>query len=110
MKTVIIKNTRVSRSVMDFGWGNGYVVIPAGHHLHGKYYDDIDVAVHGGLTYSQLITKEIAKLFNLESDDVGKWIVGFDTYHSGDTLDEWTKEAVQDEADRLMEQLKTIPC
>lgn len=25
------------------GWGNGYVVIPQGHLLHGKHYDNIPI-------------------------------------------------------------------
>lgn len=35
------------------GWGNGYVLIPQGHFLYGKCYDDIHVDVHGGLTFSE---------------------------------------------------------
>ena len=38
------------------GWGNGYIIIPEGHPLHGMNYNDIEdkygLAVHGGLTYS----------------------------------------------------------
>lgn len=49
-------------------WGavNGYVRVPEGHPWHGLDYDDIDVEVHGGLTYSD-----------------GEWI-GFDTLHGWD--------------------------
>lgn len=50
-----------------YGAANGYVKIPEGHHWHGLYYGDIEVQVHGGLTYGG------------ESG----WI-GFDTLHSGD--------------------------
>lgn len=45
---------------------NGYVHIPKGHPWDGLDYDDIDVDVHGGLTYAR-----------------NGWI-GFDTLHSGD--------------------------
>lgn len=45
---------------------NGYVQIPEGHPWRGLDYDDIDVRVHGGLTYA----------------DNG-WI-GFDCLHRGD--------------------------
>jgi hypothetical protein len=30
----------------------GYVTVPAGHRCEGMDYNDIDVSVHGGLTYS----------------------------------------------------------
>ena len=34
----------------------GYTRIPPGHPWHGKDYDDIDVDVHGGLTFAELET------------------------------------------------------
>lgn len=45
---------------------NGYVKIPEDHPWHGKDYDDIDVEVHGGLTFASY-----------------GWI-GFDCLHCGD--------------------------
>lgn len=48
----------------------GYVKVPEGHPAHGKYYDDVDVDVHGGLTFSQL-------------SEGGTWL-GFDCGHAGD--------------------------
>jgi hypothetical protein len=30
----------------------GYVGLPDSHHFHGKGYDDLDVEVHGGLTFA----------------------------------------------------------
>ena len=30
----------------------GYVTVPEGHHCAGKDYDELDVDVHGGLTYA----------------------------------------------------------
>jgi len=32
---------------------NGYVALPKGHPCYGKGYDNIDVEVHGGLTFSE---------------------------------------------------------
>jgi len=49
---------------------NGYIAVPKSHPWHGKLYEDIDVVVHGGLTFSE----------NLG----GHWVLGFDTNHSGD--------------------------
>lgn len=54
----------------------GYVGLPKGHRAFGKDYDEIEVNVHGGLTYA--------------SHDVGEyagprlWWIGFDCAHSGD--------------------------
>lgn len=51
----------------------GYVSVPAEHPLHGKHYDDVDVEVHGGLTYSD------------ERD--GLWWFGYDCAHWEDAKD-----------------------
>lgn len=105
MKTFIRKNTW-STAFLPAGWGNGYVLIPEGHPLHGKHYNDIDVDVHGGLTYSELVDEDTVSNWGLPPDSLWAWCVGFDTCHYGDNVSKWPKEAVQAEADRLMEQLK----
>ena len=74
------------------GWGNGYVMIPEGHQYYGKSYDDIDVSVHGGLTYGSF-------------EDDGKYWVGFDTSHYGDDLKRWPKSAVFEETMMLFNQI-----
>ena len=50
----------------------GYVAIPKGHRVWGKGYDDVDVEVHGGLTYAD------------EDKETGEWVFGFDCSHGGD--------------------------
>lgn len=50
---------------------NGYISIPPYHPWYKKSYDDIDIEVHGGLTFSE--------------DMNGEWIIGFDTNHFGDS-------------------------
>lgn len=91
------------------GWGNGYVLIPPGHPYHGVGYDDIPVEVHGGLTFSDIITQDLVDSEwadgKLDNADVGYWAVGFDTAHYGDNLRKWTKEAVLAETQRLRDQL-----
>jgi hypothetical protein len=88
------------------------VLIPEGNPLHGKNYDDIDVDVHGGLTLSQLVDEELIETWGvkhglpLSKEDIGSWMVGWDTAHFGDTLKKWPKEAVQEETNRLMNQLQ----
>ena len=109
MKAFVKENTWLTRkSFMDFGWGNGYVVIPKGHVLHGISYNGIhelipNLEVNGGLTFSDTVDtlswKEIPK------GSEGGWVVGFDTAHSWDTLEMWSKEKVMEEAENLKNQL-----
>lgn len=93
--------------MLEGGWGNGYVILPVGHKYHGVDYNDIDVDVHYGLTFSAEVTDDLIMHWSneLRESDKGGWIIGFDTVHYGDTLERWPKEAVQAEADRLMAQL-----
>ena len=94
MKIVIKENTWLPRLLVDFGWGNGYVLIPKGHPLHGKDYDEISVSVHGGLTFAQLVDEEFISVWGLDEEDEGCWCVGFDTVHWQDTLETWPEERV----------------
>ena len=62
-------------------WGAwcGYIGIPPSHKWHGQYYDDIEVRVHGGLTYS-----EGEPPANTDPGAKQKWWIGFDCSHAGD--------------------------
>lgn len=57
---------------------NGYVALPPGHPCYGKAYDDIDVEIHGGLTF--------ASEGDGEMWEKGYWWVGFDCAHAGDLV------------------------
>lgn len=103
MKTFIRENTWLLG--MDRGFGNGYVLIPKGHPMHGKHYDDIPVDVHGGLTFSQLVNDKMIKEWELEESDKGAWCVGFDTAHYQDNNTNWPEQRVLEETERLKEQL-----
>jgi len=109
MKTFVKENTWLNReSFMDFGWGNGYVVIPKGHKLHGKSYSEIhellpNLEVNGGLTFSSSVDDLKWEEFPIGTE--GDWIVGFDTAHAWDTLDRWSKDAVLRETNNLKNQL-----
>lgn len=94
----------------------GYVEIPDGHPMHKRYHDwrELDnnnISVHGGVTWQG---------FPNWSDVEGYgWLVGFDCKHSGDRQiggepemmpwgeydQEWTKEAVTAETEKLAMQL-----
>tara|TARA_R110000868_G_scaffold159447_2_gene388251 strand:+ start:266 stop:640 length:375 start_codon:yes stop_codon:yes gene_type:complete len=88
------------------GWGNGYVVIPKGHPAHNINYDEIFVDVHGGLTFSNNVDSLNKEDFpELTNEMAGCWVVGFDTAHFGDNLENWTKERVIDETNDLRLQL-----
>jgi len=103
MKTFIRESTLNISSLMNHGFGNGYVVIPKGHKLNGLNHEDIDVDVHGGLTFSErAVNLEWEETKNLKPDD---WIVGFDTAHYGDSLETWPKERVIEETEHLRNQL-----
>ena len=99
----------------EFGWGNGYVLLPSNHPLYGVDYDSIAVDVHGGLTFSDNFnTRFLEWIENREIDgDVTRenfekfdnyWMIGFDTGHSGDGLDTCPKSYVMNETNNLLEQ------
>lgn len=99
--TVIIENRRKG---WNFGWGNGYVILPKDHPCFMLGYDKIherwDVSIHGGLTYADFPTgnPQVPKKFR---DSKEYWMIGFDTAHIYDTFSIWPKEEVQEETDRL---------
>lgn len=55
-----------------------YIRIPEGHKDYKKNYDDIDLSVHGGLTYSN------NHLWISENQKTEGWFVGWDYGHCGD--------------------------
>lgn len=61
------------------------MAVPPGHPAFEKSYDDIDVGVHGGLTYSDHCHGEICHVpAPGEPDNV--WWFGFDCAHGGDII------------------------
>ncbi len=50
----------------------GYVGVDKDHPYYQMHYDDVDVDVHGGLSFAG------------ELDDSGLWFFGFDCAHAGD--------------------------
>lgn len=74
-----IQQALIPNQNRDCGWANGYIGVPKGHPWFGKDYSEIDVRVHGGLTYSE---KQLP-LHNPQEDSEWWWL-GFDTRHWGD--------------------------
>jgi hypothetical protein len=94
----------------DQGWGNGYVLLPKGHKYHGISYDEIDLDVHGGLTYSEHISKDFLKRSDLTDDeieqiDLDSWCIGFDTAHYGDNEHNCPESYVENQCLHLKSQL-----
>lgn len=111
MKIFVKENTWLKRSrFRNFGWGNGYVVIPKGNMLHGKSYNEIHDLIpmldaNGGLTFADSVD-DLKTWKEIPKDCDGGWIVGFDTAHSWDTLEKWDKQAVILETENLKKQLE----
>lgn len=106
-KTIIIKAS-YNHSYYKQGWGNGYVSIPKGHILYKKKYDEIhlmfpEINVHGGLTYSDFVEK--GSVFEKNGFKEGDYIIGFDTGHFGDNIDNWSKKQVFAETESLKNQI-----
>lgn len=69
--------------LQEMGHFCAYVKIPKGHPYYGKAYDDINLNVHGGLTFSEHI-KEDDPYIELGFTP-GYW-VGWDYAHAGDLI------------------------
>lgn len=89
-----------SRGNPRFGNWCGYVAVPPGHRFHGASYDDVDVEVHGGLTFSASCAEDAPQEIAIchvpepgEPADV--WWLGWDAGHAFDIapgLDASTRE------------------
>jgi hypothetical protein len=111
MLKIVLQQSFLSKFSSDtftikHGWGNGYVLLPINHVYYEVDYNNIPVSVHGGLTYSKMVDIDIVHNFNnLTEEDIGYWMIGFDTSQYGDSIESWPKEAVQREDERLRDQL-----
>jgi hypothetical protein len=79
------------------GWGNGYVVLPPNHEFHGKFYDDIMSSIDAceELTYSK-------------ADGNGNWVVGWDSAHLHQTMENYPMSVVLSQTQLLERQLNRI--
>jgi hypothetical protein len=113
IKLVVLETTWLGEHGMygiDFGWGNGYIVVPANHPAYGKsYHDDMfdDIDVHGGITLSEHL-KDVAALHKSDYNGEDGWVFGFDTAHNMDSLGRWPKELVEKETSHLAEQFAKL--
>lgn len=90
-----------------------YVEIPKNHKFYMSIYDNIDIDVHGGLTYSEdYLVFDKEKITN-------SWFIGWDYAHYGDFMGyelnypnefrtggkKWTTEEIQEEVYSVCKQL-----
>ena len=111
-----IKTYTIDRNLFmpnhNFGWGNGYVVLPEGHPLHGMGYYDIpeshEIDVHGGMTYAESAYQSSDEVKEQLELDGSEWVFGFDTAHGYDCPRTWPKSAVEDELKRFAAQFENM--
>jgi hypothetical protein len=105
MHSFIKKNTWLD--MPSIGWGNGYVVLPAGHPYHGVGYDNIPVEVHVGLTFA-MDAEQIEEWEEYTPEMAGGWVVGFDTAHAYDNAENCSINYVRSEKASLKKQLQEL--
>lgn len=82
----------------------GYIAIPKGHPFYGKHYDEIDIEVHGGLTFS-----EFSDFFkDYEDGNAPYWWIGFDFNHYGDDFEIQDIDYAVNECEKMAVQCKEI--
>ena len=107
-----INNTVQKKIPINSGYANGYVAVPPEHPYHGKHYDDVDVEIHGGLTFSENASEikdwtedtECLNFNNIQEIPNNYWVFGFDTFHYADD-EKLDRTWCVAETERLMEQL-----
>jgi len=78
------------------GFANGYVCIPSWHPYYLKNYTDIPVNVHGGLSFSAYDKQK------------NMWVIGFDTFHYNDNINNCSFDFVKEQTFFLREQCMNI--
>lgn len=99
-RSYIVENSKTIRVIQ--GWGRGYVVIPEGNVLHGLETIDLDIDVHGGVTWSASARNTSNTPEWVKDTD---WIIGFDTSHGGNNPKYHDREYVELQTNKLMIEL-----
>lgn len=92
------KGFRCKVVFQQLGHRCGYVEIPKGHELFEKDYEDIDVQVHGGLTY--------ANHYVAPEGETENWWIGFDCAHYMDGRDYETAYKLYKDHPEVLSSLK----
>lgn len=96
-----------------------YIHIPKENALYGVDYEEIDLCVHGGLTFGDFFSEESADKLGISHDD---WYIGWDYSHYNDysgyfsqeywdglRLRKWTTEMLLDDVRCAIDELKNPP-
>lgn len=103
----IIKNNY--NKYYQCGYGNGYVILPPGHRYYGVDYEHIECSVHGGLTFSKSVKDIKHTMFDFKSHNIEDgWVIGFDTCHYNDSLENFPKSRVIEEVMNLKKQMYQV--
>lgn len=107
--------------VLDYGWGNGYVIILKDHPYWGLHDDELPyINVHNGITFADTVNrffdclhpereKELKDMVqSLPLEYKSGWVLGFDTMYLNDNLKNWSKERVEEETKKLEDLLKKV--
>ena len=86
----------------NFGQLCGYVGLPKSHPWYGQGYGDINVEVHGGLTWSQHEKNRNGAAYPHETGDT--WWIGFDCAHFYDDTNPKDEDYVRGEIESLVHQ------
>lgn len=85
-------------------WGNWYVIIPEWHPAHWKQYEDIDIDIHGWLTFWEKwdhLNSDGWEKYKINPTDFVYW---FDTWGWPDKDKSW----VETETERMRIQFETM--
>ena len=68
--------------------------------------------VHGGITFSEKVDEDMINHpkfgADLVEEDLGSWVIGFDTRHTGDNLKRWPRKKVELEVINLIRQVEKL--
>ncbi len=103
----VITDIRPQNPLYPRGESNGYIVIEDKNHpWYGNPRSEPiidDIEVYGGVTKSEEITKGLVDVYpELTYDDVGSWIIGFDTAHCDDNIHVWPDWKVRKHAEEYL--------
>ena len=86
-----------------------YVEIPKNHPYYGKYYGDLDIDVHGGLTFGSHLSHVLGER------GLNGFYIGWDYAHAGDYYEglpfsphdkKWTTEEIFEDVKSVIHQLQ----
>jgi len=86
--------------IIPHGYANGYIGLPKEHPWFNKHYDNIDVDIHGGLTYSNDHPPK--------GEPDGLWWTGFDTAHCYDNQVNCDETYCRNEVESLKQQALNV--